>query len=136
MSHFRWIRFAAALCVAVWMIAPSIFAQPAPARPTQPESPLASPLASPFFSPLPPPAPDPAECGFGIPCATDAPTPEPGNQIFVPSVSGTGDAVDQPPGPPPDLGTVLNFVAAGVVVVGVLLKIYWYISDRRKRSEH
>jgi hypothetical protein len=138
MSFSRWIRIGAAVCVGLWIAVPNWLAQLAPDRATPPqiESPIpapgASPLASPMASPLPAPIPDPAECSLDNSCGELAPAPAPENKVFVPSVSEAGDASNQPPAPPPDLGTLLNYVAAGVIVVGVSLKIYWYVSDRRK----
>ncbi len=141
MSYSRWIRIAAAVCVGLWIAVPNMLAQVASDRstPLQIDSPIpapgSSPLASPLASPIPAPIADLAECGLDNSCGEVVPTPVPENKIFVPSVSEAGDTSTQPPPPPPDLGTVLNYVAAGVIVVGVSLKIYWYVSDRRKGSK-
>lgn len=117
------------VCATVWIVAPaSLFASfgvSQRGRPAQIDSllptPPASPLAAPLDSPLPTPHPDPAS-GF---------------EAFLPGVSDQApvSVENQPPGTPPDLGTVLNTIAGAVVVIGVTLKIYWYISDRRKRAE-
>ena len=61
--------------------------------------------------------------------------PESGSQTFLPGISQPEGAESRPPGPPPDLGTLLNYVAGAVVMVGVTLKIYWWISDRRKAAK-
>lgn len=134
MSPSRWFRFAVAACAAAWMIAPSIRAQDAPGRPSQIESPLTSPLDSPIA------VPDPAGCtvdgGCSDPAIAPTPPPQATFQAFLPGVAQPDEASgadNQPPGPPPDLGTLLNYVAGGIVVVGVTLKVYWYLSDRRKR---
>jgi len=96
-------------------------------------SPIQSPLDSPIG--LPTPVTDPALCGPALPCDPAAPTPAATFQAFMPGVSQPGSETPSPSqATPPDLGTVLNYVAAGVVVVGVALKVYWFISDRRKAS--
>ena len=105
----------------------------------QTDSPLASPLPSPMESPFAVPSPDPARCTDANPCAGEvmAPTPEATFQAFLPGVAqpSEGDSAgSQGQATPPDLGTLLNYVAAGVVAVGVLLKLYWYLADRRKRD--
>lgn len=106
------------------------------ARWTQIESPIPTPLASPLFptvvSPLPTPPSESLECSAALPCTDDAPTPQSTFQAFLPGLSEPDSAPARPPGPPPDLGTILNYVAAAVVVIGVTLKVYWLISDRRK----
>jgi hypothetical protein len=83
-------------------------------------------------SPLPAPPSEPIECSAGLPCADDAPAPQSTFQAFLPGLSEPDNAPASPPGPPPDLGTILNYVAAAVVVIGVALKVYWFIADRRK----
>ena len=131
MTFSQLLRLVAVVCAAVWLAAPaSLFAPLAlgapgcgPARAAQIDSPLPpplSPLVAPPDSPLPTPQPDPA----------------PGFETFLPGLSGQAPvgAESQPPGPPPDLGTLLNYVAGAVVVIGVTLKIYWRISDRRKKT--
>jgi hypothetical protein len=133
MTFSRFARWALVACAAVWLGVPSLFAQDTPGRglPLQIESPI-SPLPTPV-GPILTPAPDPAGCVVATSCEPGAPTPAATFAAFIPSVSESGEsAADQAAGPPPDLGTVLNYVAAGVVVVGVTLKIYWFISDRRK----
>jgi len=95
-------------------------------------TPPASPLLPPVVSPLPTPTSEPLECSAAQPCPDDAPTPQSTFQAFLPGLSEPGSAPARPPGPPPDLGTILNYVAAAVVVIGVTLKVYWFIADRRK----
>ena len=106
------------------------------AREMQIESPIPtpppSPLLPPALSPLPTPTSAPIECSAAMPCTDDAPLPQATFQTFLPGVTEPDSAPARPLGPPPDLGTILNYVAAGVVVIGVTLKVYWFISDRRK----
>lgn len=132
MTFSRFARLILVACAAVWLGAPSLFAQDAPGRglPLQIESPF-SPLPTPI-GPILTPIPDPASCEVATSCTEGAATPAATFAAFIPSVSDTGESAAQPPGPPPDLGTVLNYVAVGVVVVGVTLKVYWFVSDRRK----
>jgi hypothetical protein len=127
MTFSRFARWALGVCAALWLAVPSLWAR----GPLQIESPI-SPLPTPI-GPILTPVPDPAGCQVVTSCEPGAPTPAATFAAFIPSVSESGEsAADQAAGPPPDLGTVLNYVAAGVVVVGVTLKIYWFISDRRK----
>jgi len=126
MTFSQWARLIVAACAALWIAVPSLFAQDVPGisdrgQLTQIDSPISTPLVSPIAlptdSPIPTPQPDPAS-GF---------------DAFLPGVSQQPSSADnQPPGPPPDLGTVLNYVALAIIVIGVTLKIYWFISDRRK----
>jgi len=109
------------------------------ARWMQIESPIATPPPSPLFptvvSPLPAPTAVSIECSAAMPCTDDAPLPQATFQTFLPGVTEPDGAPARPPGPPPDLGTILNYVAAGVVVIGVTLKVYWFISDRRRARQ-
>ena len=133
MTFSRFARLALVACAAVWLGAPSLFAQDVPGHglPLQIESPI-SPLPTPI-GPILTPVPDPAGCEVATSCTEGAATPAATFAAFIPSVSETGESAANPAaGPPPDLGAVLNYVAAGVVVVGVTLKVYWFISDRRK----
>ncbi|MGH2592397.1 MAG: hypothetical protein ACRDGG_02675 [Anaerolineae bacterium] len=126
MTFSRWVRLIVAACAALWIAVPSLFAQDVPGisergQRMQLDSPIptppVSPIASPADSPIPTPQPDPAS-GF---------------DAFLPGLSQQPSSADnRPPGPPPDLGSVLNYVALAVIVIGVTLKIYWFISDRRK----
>ena len=150
MTFSQSVRLVAAVCAALWIAAPSSSARIEPDRgrplqidspiPTPPVSPIptppVSPITLPLGSPISTPPPSPTECVAGSPCnGDDAPTPESGLQTFLPGISQPGGAESQPTGPPPDLGTLLNYVAGAVVVIGVTLKIYWWISDRRKARE-
>jgi len=135
MKVSRLIRVALAACATLWLAAPSLFAQVAPVSPDrgwpmQIESPI-----SPLFSPIATPFPDPSECGIVNACAGESVTPAPTFQAYLPGLSGQPPSSGNLPStPPPDLGTVLNYVAVAVVVVGMTLKVYWFISDRRKAS--
>lgn len=134
LSHIA--RLMAAAGIALWIAAPTLVAQTG--QPAQVDSPLPaqrSPIGPPGDSPIPTPIPDPANCGSPfLPCDGAEPTPVPTFSTFLPGVTQPEGGADQPPGPPPDLGTILNYVAAAVVVAGGALKIYWFISDRRKKS--
>lgn len=135
MQVSRSIRIVLAACATLWLAAPSLFAQVAPVsfsrgRPMQIVSPI-----SPLFSPIATPGPDPSGCGIVNACGDESATLAPTFQAYLPGLSGQPPGSDNlPSAPPPDLGTVLNYVAAAVVVVGVTLKVYWFISDRRKAS--
>ncbi len=135
MKVSRLIRIVLAACATLWLAAPSLFAQVAPVsldrgRPMQIESPI-----SPLFSPIATPGPDPSGCGIVNACEDESATPAPTFEAYLPGLSGQPPSSDNlPPAPPPDLGTVLNYVAVAVVVIGVTLKVYWFISDRRKMS--
>jgi hypothetical protein len=130
------VRLIAAVCAALWIAAPALIAQSGSGLPERGwPAQIDSPLPTPGDSPIPTPIPDPANCGSPFqPCNGLEATPVPTFSTFLPGVTQPEDAADQPPGPPPDLGTILNYVAAGVVVVGGALKIYWFFADRRKRS--
>ena len=136
MTFSGWVRLICIVCAALWIAMPSLFAQDVPGafdrgQPAQPDSPLPTPP----LSPIPTPYLDPAGCGTIIPC-DGAATPDSSFQTFLPGVSDqpAANADNRPPGPPPDLGSVLNYVAAAVVAIGGTLRIYWFISDRRKRA--
>ncbi|HLF27275.1 MAG TPA: hypothetical protein VJG32_13140 [Anaerolineae bacterium] len=127
-------RLLAALCAGVWLAAPSLLS-PVTAR--APEHTLLtqdSPLTGPFGDPPDSPLPTPARCSADQPCEEElSPTPSPEFQTFLPGVSEpAAPSADAGSQPPPDLGTVLNYVAVGVIVVGVTLKAYWFVADRRK----
>jgi hypothetical protein len=134
--------------IIVWIAVPLLFVQAASSTPNrghpmQIESPIALPQASPLLlpdSPIAAPTPSPTLCTAATPCdeSTVTPTATQEFNTFLPGVGqqpGSAGSVPQPSAPPPappDLGTVLNYVAVGVIVVGVTLKIYWFIADRRK----
>lgn len=133
MTFSRWIRLSAAVCAAMWWMAM--------ASPIAQVSSLQSPLEVPGqFSPVEPPSPDPFTgsaneiCNDLIPC-TDGATPQTDFSTFVPSL-GTDESANefQEPATPPDLGTVLNYIAIAIIVVGVPLRLYWYMQDRRKKD--
>jgi hypothetical protein len=137
-SPFTLVQIVVAVCI-ILVVASLVIAAPAlPAqvmllgsgrvRWMQIESPILTPPAS----PLPAPTSGPLECSAALPCTDDAPTPQSTFQAFLPGLSEPEGAPALPPGPPPDLGTILNYVAAAVVVIGVTLKVYWFIADRRK----
>jgi hypothetical protein len=136
MSYSKLMRAALAVCAAWWLAASGLAS--GASRLLQGESPVPnpadSPIPPPFDSPIVPPVPDPAQCTVVEPCV-ETPTPAGEFQTFLPGLSESGGDVEaQPPGPPPDLGTILNYVAGAVVVIGVTLKVYWFISDRRKAA--
>ncbi len=142
MTLSQWSRLVIVVCATLWIAVPSLFARiaPDPGQPLQIDSPIpappVSPVTPPLDSPIPTLHPDPADCLAVSPCnGDDAPTPESGFQSFLPGISQPESTERQPPGPPPDLGTLLNYVAGAVVVIGVTLKIYWWISDRRKAAK-
>jgi hypothetical protein len=137
-------RLAVIACAALWLAAPT-----AASWPLQGDSPITTPLNSPIPNPLgspiagdpfglgATPVADPALCSPEDVACVDG-TPAPAGQEFETFLPGISDpaagTLNQPPGPPPDLGTLLNGAAIAVVVVGVTLKLYWFISDRRKQS--
>ncbi len=124
MTFSRLVRLIAVVVAPASFFASLAFGVPPRGQPAQIDSvlptPPASPIVAPLDSPLPTPHPDPTS-GF---------------EAFLPGVSDQSpvSAENQPPATPPDLGTLLNTIAGAVVVIGVTLKIYWYISDRRKRA--
>lgn len=127
MTLSRLSRIVVWLGAVAWIVAPSLQAQGW--QPAQIESPLPTPL----FSPPPTPQVDPA-CTAFTPCTDGEPTPESGFQSFLPGVTQGSETEEEPAGQPPDLGTLLNYAAVAVVIIGGALKIYWFISDRRKPS--
>jgi len=139
LSHLIRLVFIAGL--AAWLAAPAAFG-PAPDRvwSLQGDSPIPNPLDSPIavdpFGPAPTPVPDPAVCSPPEGCvdgATSTPVDDAGFRAFLPGVGQQpGQPASQPPGAPPDLGTLLNYAAIAIVVIGVSLKAYWFFADRRR----
>jgi hypothetical protein len=134
MTFSRWIRLSAAVCAVIWWLVM--------AGPTAPVSSWQSPLLfqSPL-SPLEPPSPDPFTgavnemCNELVPCTDQPVTPQPDFSNFIPGVA-SGEAPEvQAPATPPDLGTVLNYIAVAIVVIGVPLRLYWYMKDRRRKDQ-
>lgn len=133
MMPSRIARLIAVFAATAWIAAPSLSAQDA--GQARPPAQIDSPLLTPGASPLATPILDPANCSETAPCSDAEPTPLPPAQVFLPGVAQSGSAENEPPGPPPDLGTILNYVAVVVIIVGGALKIYWVISDRRNRAD-
>jgi hypothetical protein len=110
------------------------------AHPLQLDSPIANPLDSTLPTPVPlespvaidpfAPTPAPAECTAETPCPEGTSTPE--FKTFLPGVGEQPGSAEQPPSTPPDLGALLNYAAVAIVVIGVTLKVYWFVTDRRK----
>jgi len=138
MTLSRWFRLMLAACAAAWIAAPAL----ARTGMLQDVSPFQSPVDGPLDSPLLPPLPtpgvatpvvDPAECAIDPSCSLTPTAAE--FKTFLPDASQPDAAAPaQSPAASPDLGAMLNYVAAGVIVVGVALKALWFLSDRRKAS--
>ncbi len=130
MTFSKSVRLIFIVCAALWLAAPLWAAPSDRGRLLQEVSPLDSPPPS-SLDLFPTPAPDPALCTSTTPCPEGTPTPV--AQVFLPGLAGSaGSASDQPPAPPLDLGTTLNYVALGVIMIGVALKAIWFVADRRK----
>lgn len=148
MTFSRFSRLLMALCAALWFITSS--APIENARSMQSPLPTDSPIAVPPFpfpttsdvSPIARPEPDPIappqpiDCNTAIPCNGDETPETPSFNTFVPGAGGgADDAQSQQPASPPDLGTILNYVAIAIIVIGVPLRVFWWMNDRRKGQE-
>ena len=141
MSLSQLTRLVCSVGVAVWLAVPSVFGvSPERKGLLQGDSPIPNPLDSPIatdpFGLAATPVPDPAQCSSEAGCP-DSTAPAPGGTAefttFLPGVGQQpGQPADQPPSASPDLGALLNYAAIGVIVIGVTLKVYWFIADRRK----
>ena len=135
MTFSRWTRLSAAVCALAWWIATT--------SPIVQVSSLQSPVELPNpFSPIEAPVPDPFTgpngevCNDIVPCTDQPVTPQPDFSTFIPGV-GSGETPEQvqEPASSPDLGSTLNYIAIAIIVVGVPLRLYWYIQDRRRRNQ-
>ena len=141
MSLSQLSRLACIVGLAVWLAVPPVFgASPERKELLQDDSPIPNPLDSPIatdpFGLTATPVPDSARCSSEAGCP-DSAVPTPGGtaefSTFLPGVGQQpGQSANQPPGASPDLGALLNYAAIGVIVIGVTLKVYWFIADRRK----
>ena len=133
MPFSKSVRLTLIVCAALWMAVPLLAAPLDRGSPLQGVSPLDSPPPTPVVDLFPTPVPDSAACTAAGPCAEGTSTPAASFQSFLPGVSESGNTQQsKPPSAPPDLGTLLNYLAVGVVVIGVTLKVVWFVADRRK----
>ena len=134
MTFSRWIRWSAAIGIAAGWIATvspaaHVSSLQSPLETPGPLSPIATAVLDPFTGSTG------ESCDDLIPCTDQPVTPQSDFSTFIPS-AGSGEPVEQiqEPTTPPDLGTVLNYIAIGIIVIGVPLRLYWYMQDRRKRT--
>ena len=144
MSLSHMIRPVLVAGLAVWLAAPAALGLP-PLGPVSDRAPQGdSPIPNPLDSPIavdpsgsaPAPLLDPAVCSPLEGCvdgATSTPVDDTGFRAFLPGAGQQPDqSASQPPGASPDLGTLLNYAAIAIVVIGLSLKAYWFFADRRR----